>query len=292
VIERLGLPGVCGVAYHSDRYEKEPIFRLWLAVMLGMASTLAVQILHKMLDLPSYSDPPELMKTLAVSYITAGMVEELAKFGIIMFFVYRWCDLDEYYDGPLYAGMVGIGFAISENIEYMCVPLIRILPIADYLIPEGAQEAGLRILLQYRIFPAHFAFDFIAGYFVTLAKFSGLPRSTLKRVCYVVAGYLVAVVLHGSYNAVAGLLSPYYFMGYCALLVMLMLMVGKAALNRSCFREDAPEVLQGLRIEGRLRRGRSQDEEEISPGQLAAFLLVTTVFQFFLFFINTLLSGL
>ena len=100
------------LAYFSDKHEREPLFSVFYAIILGITSALLVVIIRKIVPLPDYTPSPSWGNALLVSFFSAGFIEELAKFTLILGIIYKWKDFNEYYDGPLYAGLVGIGFAI------------------------------------------------------------------------------------------------------------------------------------------------------------------------------------
>ncbi len=51
--------------------------------------------------------------------ISAPLVEELAKgIALILFFFWKKDEFDNVVDGVIYAAMVGLGFAMTENVSY------------------------------------------------------------------------------------------------------------------------------------------------------------------------------
>lgn len=117
-------------------------------------------------------------------YAFAGvaLVEEFCKFFFLKGFIYDNREFNEPFDGIVYGGMVGCGFATLENITY---------------IFEMGYEVGILRLLT--AVPGHAFEGMVLGYFVGRAKFC--PRS----VKYFTQGLVLVIVLHGAYDTVASL---------------------------------------------------------------------------------------
>lgn len=95
-----------------DRYEREPLWMLALAFFWGAAFATFIAILVNPLVHNYYG-------TEVAMTISAPIVEEASK-GLILFILYWWKkdEFDGVIDGIVYAGMVGLGFAMTENFEY------------------------------------------------------------------------------------------------------------------------------------------------------------------------------
>jgi protease PrsW len=103
-----------------DRYESEP---LWLlAVVFFWGATVAVFIAFVLNTtgalLVASSAGMEAAEAFSL-VISAPVVEESAK-GLVLFIVFFWQkdEFDGILDGIVYAAMVGLGFAMTENIQY------------------------------------------------------------------------------------------------------------------------------------------------------------------------------
>src|SRR5262245_53676422 len=108
--------------YLKDRYEREPLrhiavaFGLGLYAMVaahGMAAALANLVTREWLLLGGQR------ARLFESFVLAGLVEETAKWVMIVTAVYHWDEFDEPLDGVVYGVAVSLGFATLENILYI-----------------------------------------------------------------------------------------------------------------------------------------------------------------------------
>ncbi|GEL17456.1 PrsW family intramembrane metalloprotease [Pseudonocardia asaccharolytica] len=128
--------------------------------------------------------------------IIAPFVEEgLKGLFLVGLLVFRRREFDGIVDGVVYAGLVATGFAFTENILYIGRAFAE-----DGVI--GQSGGVLAVLLLRGVFSpfAHPLFTAMTGIGAGIAATS---RSAVVRVLAVVAGYLVAVVLHGLWNGAA-----------------------------------------------------------------------------------------
>jgi RsiW-degrading membrane proteinase PrsW (M82 family) len=282
---------IAALVYFGDRFEREPLFRVFNAIILGIAATLIVIILKRVLPLPSYSLIPTLGNTISVNFLSVGLVEELAKFFMILFFIYKWDDFNEYYDGPLYAGLVGIGFAMSENLAYMIKPLIGLIS-SDFILDSGvARSIALNVLVKFRLYPGHFLFGFIAGYFIAKAKLRK-EEENAKEMLYIGIGFLLALCMHGIYNTIAVMGNLIQFQGYVLLLLLIALFVAWQSRKKSVFRKEIlaklPErernVLTDILLAGK--------EEKITAGYVIFLCILVLVCQFMVYFLTAAILSL
>lgn len=104
-----------------DRYEAEPIWMLAVAFFWGATvAVFAAYILNTIaaITVAVATQSIELAKIFG-AIISAPFVEELAK-GLILFILFFWKkdEFDGVVDGFVYASMVGLGFAMTENFQY------------------------------------------------------------------------------------------------------------------------------------------------------------------------------
>src|SRR5687768_2638192 len=114
------VPFYIAFALWVDRFEPEPpwllaISFLWgasIAVFIAMVfNTLAGSIIAAAAGAPTASA--------LTSVLAAPFVEELAKgAALLLLFLWRRDELDNVTDGIVYAGMIGLGFAMTENVQY------------------------------------------------------------------------------------------------------------------------------------------------------------------------------
>ncbi len=97
--------------YTRDKYEPEPITRVFYAFLLGIFSVIPAMILSLigLLIIP--------VNSILVAVLLAPVVEEFCK-GWMVIYLSRNDDFDGPLDGLIYGAMVGSGFAAAENLVY------------------------------------------------------------------------------------------------------------------------------------------------------------------------------
>jgi len=172
--------------YLKDRYEREPLRHILLAFGLGAYAMIAAHGMAKALaDVVS-------LEWLALggerarlfdAFVLSGLVEECAKWVVVMAAVYHWDEFDEPLDGVVYGVAVSLGFATLENILY--------------LVGRGFGVAWGRALFAV---PAHALFGGTMGYYAGRAKFDrAASRLGALRRDHVLC-LLLPVAFHGTYN--------------------------------------------------------------------------------------------
>ena len=177
-----------------DRFEAEPTRLLLFAFFWGalVATLIAVVINTYSLSILRQSGGD----VSAGAVFVAPLVEESAKgLAVLLVLLLRRREFDGVVDGIVYAGLAGIGFAFTENVLYL-----------GRALTEGG-GAGLATVFVIRCLFGPFAHPLF-----TMATGIGLgiasrARTVPARVLAAVAGWCLAVVLHGLWNlsAVAGL---------------------------------------------------------------------------------------
>lgn len=116
------------------------------------------------------------------SFVVASFTEEAAKLAVVMFFVWKRPEFDERMDGIVYATQAGLGFALVENILYLLQPQSIGKFIAMYI--------GRAVLAV----PMHAIAAGFMGYYAAKQRFD-------KKGPGVLGGFLIAVTIHGAYDA-------------------------------------------------------------------------------------------
>jgi len=173
--------------YLRDRYEREPIDHVVAAYLLGMFALAAAQGGTFMVAdwvssdwLHTGGEPARLFD----AFVLAGMVEELAKWVVLVAAVYAWREFDEPMDGLLYGVAIALGFATLENFLFL-------------------SSRGLAIAWQRAIFavPAHALFGGCMGFYVGHAKFAPTDGTHARQFWLAMAlSLLVPVGFHGAYD--------------------------------------------------------------------------------------------
>ena len=173
-----------------DRYEPEPrpllaAGLLWGAFVATMAAVLVQGIGGYVVGFTENA-------SLAV---VAPVTEEASK-GLFLLLLLWWrrAELDGILDGIVYAGMVGIGFAFTENILYLGAAYDGTAGTG----PGGVAGITTIFVLRCVLSPfAHPLFTTFTGIGVGIAV--GTRRPAL-RVLAPLGGYLLAVLAHGVWN--------------------------------------------------------------------------------------------
>jgi len=165
--------------YCKDKYEKEPKGLLLLSFILGaVVSIIITTILYIGFDiiLPLKDDFSVLQQFIKAFFVVA-LVEEFSKYVIVRYFAQPRFAFNEPFDGIVYAVMVSMGFAATENVFYVL---------------EGGP--GVALLRAFTAVPAHATFGILMGYFMGKAKFSN------NRIKLNLCGLALAVLFHGAYD--------------------------------------------------------------------------------------------
>ncbi|MBD0372334.1 MAG: PrsW family intramembrane metalloprotease [Pyrinomonadaceae bacterium] len=121
VVAMLPVPVYIMLILWIDRYEAEPIWMLATAFFWGATvAVFAAYFLNTFTAIGVYLATQSIVAAkLLGAIIIAPFFEELAK-GLILFILFFWKkdEFDGVVDGFVYASMVGLGFAMTENFQY------------------------------------------------------------------------------------------------------------------------------------------------------------------------------
>lgn len=165
--------------YFKDKYEKEPKTFLIYNFSLGaIVSIIITTVIYYAFDfvLP-LTDSSSVFEQFTKAFVVVSLTEEFSKYVIVRYFAQRNKTFNEPFDGIVYAVMVSMGFAATENIFYVL---------------EGGYQTAL--LRAFTAVPAHATFGVLMGYYMGKAKFSN-NRITLN-----LTGLLLAIIFHGTYD--------------------------------------------------------------------------------------------
>jgi RsiW-degrading membrane proteinase PrsW (M82 family) len=173
-----------------DRYEPEPKRLLVSGLLWGafVATIAAILIGGVGGYVAGFSENVSLA-------IVAPVTEEASKgFFLLLLLWWRRAELDGILDGIVYAGMVGIGFAFTENILYLSAAYDG----TDVTGPGGFAGVTGTFVIRCVFSPfAHPLFTAFTGIGIGIAVMS---RRRSIRVLAVTGGYLLAVIAHGLWN--------------------------------------------------------------------------------------------
>jgi RsiW-degrading membrane proteinase PrsW (M82 family) len=208
------------LVYSADRYEKEPAWLLAAVFFWGaVPSVMLAFALNTALGLPFYALISEsLLADTAVAVFIAPLVEESVK-GLVLLAIFLFWrqEIDSPLDGIIYGAMVGLGFAMVENVFYF---------MNEYWA-NGAEAWGVNIFLRTVIFGLnHALFSSMTGLGIAVARLS--PQFLVK-ITAVTLGWGAAVFLHFMHNltvSTGGILVCFSFLfdwgGVCLILVIIL----------------------------------------------------------------------
>ncbi|MDX6444038.1 MAG: protease PrsW [Blastocatellia bacterium] len=201
-----------------DRYESEPLWMLataffWgalVAVFIAFIFNSSIQI---MAAIATHSQ--EIGQNVG-AVISAPIVEESSKaFILLVLFLWKRDEFDGIVDGVVYAGMVGLGFAMTENILYY-----------GRALHEG--QDTLKVLIVLRGIASPFAHPLFTGMTGIGLGWSRQSNNGFIKLVAPVVGFMLAILLHATWNAsatyggAAGFFAVYFGIMGPALIVTLM----------------------------------------------------------------------
>ena len=174
--------------YRKDTIEKEPPGLLIGLVFLGVAAALVAVVLETLGQgvLGAFLSEDDPAYTILFAFLVVAVVEEGAKFLFLRWRTWKDPNFNYRFDGIVYAVFLSLGFAAFENISYV--------------MGYGLTAALYRALLA---IPAHMGFAVFMGYFYSRAKLCSDEGVPARKRLDLWAAFLIAVLLHGFYDACA-----------------------------------------------------------------------------------------
>lgn len=171
--------------YHRDRYEREPLGLVVRTFLGGALATLPVLALGRWVTQPAAHmlGIHGMGALLWQAWVEAALAEEAAKLAAVWWLAYRNPNLNEPFDGIVYAAAASLGFATLENLLYV--------------LAGGVATGLVRAVLAV---PAHAAFGVTMGYYVGRARFAPAPG---RRLALWALALAVPVAMHGLYDVLA-----------------------------------------------------------------------------------------
>ena len=165
--------------YVQDKHEKEPRRLLLLSFLFGaIISIIIVFVLYFFTGrLIPVTDQFSVGQQFIQAFVVVALAEEFSKYVIVKYYAQPKKAFNEPYDGIIYAVMVSMGFACTENIMYVL---------------DGGYQTG--ILRAFTAVPAHATFGVLMGFYIGKAKFSK------NRLRLNLMGLLLATIFHGAYD--------------------------------------------------------------------------------------------
>ena len=174
------LPGVLISLFFYKKDRTKSISRklLILCLLFGVASFLLSAGVSVILQKYSKLEEGNLVHQMIRAVVFVGFVEEGFKFIFLRGILFNNSNFNKPFDGIVFSGLIGMGFATSENLVYVL-----------------NSHAAVAIVRMFTAFPAHAIFAIIMGFFIGEAKMfrtsSGL---------YSFLGLFFATIAHGYYD--------------------------------------------------------------------------------------------
>jgi len=226
-----------------DRFEPEPAWLLVLAFLWGAAIATFFSLLFNVMNEGIFTAiAGAASASTLTAVLSAPLVEELTKgAALILLFLWKRDHFDSVTDGIVYASLVGLGFAMTENVQYY-----------GRALAEGGADAATVFVLRGMMGPfAHPLFTSMTGIGLGAARESD---HTWVKWLAPPAGLGMAMFLHGLWN-----LSASYGLAFFAAYIFIMVpaFIAVAVVTVFSLRREANIVrshLESVVAEGVLSR--------------------------------------
>src|SRR5438046_2324167 len=188
-----------------DRYESEPLWMLATTFLWGALVAVFIAIILNTINgaiIAAATKSAQIGQNFG-AVISAPIVEESAKALILLIlFLWKKDEFDGIIDGIVYAGMVGLGFAMTENILYY-----------GRAVQEGVGALTFIFVLRGMAAPfSHPLFTSMTGIGLGWARQS---NNGFVKLVVPVLGFMLAILLHATWNGTATYGGPAgFFAGY------------------------------------------------------------------------------
>lgn len=232
IFATLPVPIYISLILWLDRFEAEPLWLLALVFFWGATVAVFIAFIVNTTGAVAVAEATGDIEVANIygAVISAPIFEEMAK-GLILFIVFFWKkdEFDGILDGIVYAAMVGLGFAMTENVQYYGRAAL-----------EGGMEGGAALfILRGAIAPfSHPLFTSMTGIGLGWARQS---HSKAIKILMPLIGLGLAMFLHFMWNLTATISGALWILTY----IFVMIPVFIAALV---------VVIFALRREGRIVR--------------------------------------
>jgi RsiW-degrading membrane proteinase PrsW (M82 family) len=175
------IPAFAWMAYlrRQDRVRPESPGVLARAALAGVIATAPIVVIEAVLSVAA-PDTLSVAGAVFAAFVIAGIVEESGKALCVRSF--RWNpEFDERFDGIVYAGWIGLGFAVVENVLYLAAA------------PTSGDYVATFLARSVLAVPNHAIWAGLSGYALVRKKFDGKGAGLAD-------GLLPAILLHGLYD--------------------------------------------------------------------------------------------
>lgn len=179
--------------YWLDRYEKEPLALLGGAFFWGaVVAAGGAFVINTVFGVGIYflTGSGDLADQATASLVAPFVEEGLKGLAILIIFLFFRKEFDSVLDGIIYAGIVALGFAATENVLY----------IYGHGFQEGGWN-GLWTLVFIRVFVVAWQHPFYTAFTGIGLAVARLNKNVLVKIIAVPIGYFTAVFLHAFHNS-------------------------------------------------------------------------------------------
>ncbi|NJP41551.1 PrsW family intramembrane metalloprotease [Oscillospiraceae bacterium HV4-5-C5C] len=213
--------------YRQDHIEKEPPalllqligYGVLAALLSGLLELIGEKILNTAVNGKISQSSPAYHILLA--FFVVAVVEEGMKFLLLYRRTWRDPNFNYRFDAVVYAVFTSLGFAAFENIKY----------VMGYGLTVAVPRALLAI-------PGHMSFAVFMGIFYGKAKLCSDMGDRAGKRWNIFLGYLVAVLMHGFYDACAMIGTTLSTILFVVLVAVIYLVVFKVVKRQA--RHDEP----------------------------------------------------
>jgi RsiW-degrading membrane proteinase PrsW (M82 family) len=193
-----------------DRYESEPLWMLATAFFWGALVAVFIAFLFNTalsLGVAAITESMEAGQAFG-AVVSAPIVEETAKALVLFILYFKKDEFDGVVDGIVYAAMAGLGFAMTENIQYY----------GRAVMESGSSGLTGVFILRGTLSPfAHPLFTSMTGIGLGLARQSS---NTFVKLTLPVLGLLTAISMHAIWNGSVVLFGgPGFLLAYLVIMV-------------------------------------------------------------------------
>jgi len=241
--------GIAAYLWQADVTMREPLGTMLVTFLLGVLFAGFAAVLNSAAD-PLFSAIPYVGLVLFF-YLVVAPVEETVKWLAVRLYAFGQPDFDAVIDGAVYGAVAGLGFATIENALYIGGEYLEATQADEGVFAATFSTAAVRTFAG----PGHVIYSAFAGYYLGLAKYNRDRAGPI-----VVKGLLIATLVHGTYNALVGIVPglvddvtgiglPAAFIGFVVAYdgVLVYVLYRKIARYRTAYREtngggeNAPE---------------------------------------------------
>src|SRR5437762_11346072 len=176
-----------------DRYESEPLWMLSTSFLWGALVAVFIAIVLNTINgaiVTAATNDPRMGANFG-AVVSAPIVEESSKaFILLVLFLFKKDEFDGIIDGIIYAGMVGLGFAMTENVLYY-----------GRAVQQGPE--ALTVIFVMRGMAAPFFHPLATSMTGIGLGWSRQSDNGFVKVTAPVLGFMLAVLIHGTWNGFA-----------------------------------------------------------------------------------------